>query len=200
METPKPRPLVALENLRWAVAGGRTAADGCRRARTRGRLQTGGGARGRRAGGRGRRCANDARAATDGGARTGTARRARIGAYSRGRGRDGRGRIHRDGGWTPLRTGQPYPRRADTLLMRMRADEGGFARRRWTGGDGSMMGRGCCSPSGSMTPADAIGVAGGSGVRDVGGAPGATGGAAGDGGNGVRGARVDEDEPVRGAA
>ena len=84
--------------------------------------------------------------------------------------------------------------------MRMRADEGGFARRRWTGGDGSMMGRGCCSPSGSMTSADAIGVAGGSGVRDVGGAPGATGGAAGDGGNGVRGAGGDEDEPVRGAA
>ena len=59
--------------------------------------------------------------------------------------------------------------------MEIRADEEGLNRRRRVGSDGSMMGRGCCSPptSGSMTAAGAAGVTGGCGVRDAGGGKGA---------------------------
>ena len=174
IRAPVIRPQWAMKSRRPAATGRRTVVDGRRRARMRGRPQTGGGARERRAGGRERRCANDARAATDGGALTGAARRARISADSRGRGRDGRGWIHRDGGWTPLRTGQPYPRRPGTPPTRICAAEEGGNRRRQTGGDGSMTGRACCFPptSGIMAAANVgAGVSGGI----IGGAPGGDG-------------------------
>ena len=56
------------------------------------------------------------------------------------------------------------------LPAKIRADEGGLDRRRQAVGDGSLTGRGCCSPptSGSMTTRGATGGAGGCGVGDAG--------------------------------
>ena len=65
MDADGPAPTVALESRRRTIAGGQMAADGRRRARTRGRPQTGGGACGRRANGRGRRCADTGTKALD---------------------------------------------------------------------------------------------------------------------------------------
>ena len=65
IRAPVIRPQWAMKSRRPAATGRRTVVDGRRRARMRGRPQTGGGAWGWRANGRGRRCADAGTKALD---------------------------------------------------------------------------------------------------------------------------------------
>ena len=79
-------PRRAMKSRRWAAAGGRTAVDGRSRVRRHARTM-GGGTRGRRKGGRGRRCEDgDGSAVTDDGRRNGWGNWIRDGRRRRHRG------------------------------------------------------------------------------------------------------------------